>query len=730
MNIPFSIQFTVLSVISVALLNTACEKHLSVVEMGKSEAVIVAGSASGDAKAAEELSGYIQKITGVKVAVVKDRAVKTNAIYVGNTRVSESLKTLLTHENIGYDGYLVSPVNNGIAILGKNGGTQHGIYDLLYHWGCRFYMPGDSGEYIPKMEKLEVVLKKHMEKPGMDGRVFATQDNNYGGPFRGDFYAWLKKNKIGGMSYDHYHAFARLMPVDKYYASHPEYFALIKGKRLSTTACTTNPEVVKIITEAVRNRFKNEDLSASLSLNDTDEACECDNCVKERKGYDASVNLFALANKVAIALEGEYPDRYIFMYGNYEFKGHLPEGTRIAKNIVPVWFPYSGGHSFEDKTCSIKKEKLMALEDWKRAGAKQFGVYDYLNLHEIEYPVTRSLDSQMKILSHENCIAGHFEIDNRSWINNLSVYLVARLMWNPGENIEPVVSEYFRLMYGGAAPLMKDYYEALEDLATKINPDIHNEEAVYENMNPVMQEKLRSVLREAYAKAENDLFRKRVNAARVNFEQDVLVVNLEILKSRLIKSESDEDRKTVVAGEAKLEEYRAKYVGYNLPVSRVIGYSESESARPGKEYSILMSLSPFWKFNRDVKLIGESNKWYSVDFDDSKWLPINTLKWWEDQGYPGYDGVAWYRLKFKLPEGIKNTKKLILHFGAVDDHAWVFINGKLAGSHAKGGLYWDEPFDISAGDLKSDKENIIAVKVLDVSAKGGIFRKIWLVEPK
>ena len=143
-----------------------------------------------------------------------------------------------------------------------------------------------------------------------------------------------------------------------------------------------------------------------------------------------------------------------------------------------------------------------------------------------------------------------------------------------------------------------------------------------------------------------------------------------------------------------------------------------------------MSLPPFWKFNRDVKLIGDSNKWYSEDFDDSKWLPINTLKWWEDQGYPGYDGVAWYRLKFKLPEGIKNTQKLILHFGAVDDHAWVFINGKLAGSHAKGGLYWDEPFDIAAGDLNANKENNIAVKVLDVSAKGGIFRKVWLVEPK
>jgi hypothetical protein len=730
MKIPFSIRFCVLSGISIALLNTGCEKQLSVVEKDQSQVVIVAGSGADDVKAAEELSRYIQKITGVKVGLTDESAVTAHAIYVGNTRASESLKTLLTRENTGYDGYLVSPVANGIAIVGCNGGTLHGVYDILYTWGCRFYMPGDSGEYIPKAEKLRLSLKKHMEKPGMDSRVFATLDNNYGGPFGGSFYNWLAKNKVGGLRYDHFHAFARLMPVDKYFASHPEYFALIKGKRVSSTACTTNPEVIKIIIEAVRNKFKNGDLSASVSLNDTDEACECEDCVAERKGFDASVNLFVLANKVASALEKDYPDRYIFLYGNYEFKGHLPEGTRIAKNVVPVWFPYSGGHSFEDKTCPVKKEKLTALHDWKLAGAKQTGVYDYLNLHEIEYPVTKSFDSQMKIVSNCNCIAGHFEIDNRSWVNNLSIYLAARLMWNPKENMEPVVSEYFRLVYGKAAPLMKKYYDVLEALAAAGNPDIHNQEAVYKNMTPDVQEKLRSVLEDAYAKAENDLFRKRVKAARVNFEQDVLVVNLENLKNRLIKSESDDDRKTVVAGEAKLEEYRAKYVGYNLPLSRVIGYSESESARPGKEYSILMSLPLFWKFNRDVKLIGDSNKWYSEDFDDTKWLPINTLKWWEDQGYPGYDGVAWYRLKFKLPEGIKNIKKLILHFGAVDDHAWVYINGKLAGSHAKGGLYWDEPFDISAGDfLYRDRENTIAVKVLDVSAKGGIFRKIWLVEP-
>ena len=721
---------SLLFVISISLALTGCQNQLPVVDNGIAKICIVAGAADEDLKAAQELAIYIQKMSGVKVEIVKDSVVRASAIYVGNSSVSDSLKTLLTHENVGYDGYIVSPVKNGLAIIGRNGGTMHAVYDLLYQWGCRFYMPGELGEYIPKLKKISVNLKMHFERPGMDSRIFATSANEFGGPFGGSNFEWLAKNKTGGIRYDHFHAFARLLPPSKYFSSHPEYFALINGKRVSTTACTNNPEVIKIIIEAVRQQFEKGEISASVSMNDTDETCECKDCVAERRGLEGSVNLMALANKVALALEKEYPDRYIFLYANYVFNGYLPENFRIAKNVVPVWFPLSGGHNFNDKTCPIKVEKLKALKDWKRAGAKQIGLYDYLNLHEIEYPITKSLNSQMKIASDNNCIAGHFETDNRSWVNNLSIYLAARLMWNPKEDIDPVVTEYFNLLYGKAAKPMRKYYDALENLTSTRNPDIHNETAVYKNMTPKVQSRLRDYLKDAMDKAENDLYRKRVDAAIVNFEQDILVVNLENIKQKLIKSESDEDRIAVVEGEAKLEEYRSKYARYNLPVSTVNNYNDTEDSKPKRTDSILMIFPQFWKFTRDIKLEGEKENWLIESFDDSKWLPISTWKWWEDQGYPGYDGVAWYRLKFRLPETVKSTKGLVLHFGAVDDHAWVYINGKLAGAHAKGGLYWDEPFDIPAGDfLYANKENTISIKVLDVGSKGGIFRKIWLVKP-
>ena len=36
------------------------------------------------------------------------------------------------------------------------------------------------------------------------------------------------------------------------------------------------------------------------------------------------------------------------------------------------------------------------------------------------------------------------------------------------------------------------------------------------------------------------------------------------------------------------------------------------------------------------------------NFDDSEWEKINVPSSWENQGFHGYDGYAWYRTSFKL----------------------------------------------------------------------------------
>ena len=73
----------------------------------------------------------------------------------------------------------------------------------------------------------------------------------------------------------------------------------------------------------------------------------------------------------------------------------------------------------------------------------------------------------------------------------------------------------------------------------------------------------------------------------------------------------------------------------------------------------------------------------------------------------------WYRREFTF-EKCKEGERLLLHFGAVDQHCSVYINGKKAGSHSGG--YWPFYFDIS-GFLK-DGKNEVVVSVTDDTDTG------------
>ncbi len=67
-----------------------------------------------------------------------------------------------------------------------------------------------------------------------------------------------------------------------------------------------------------------------------------------------------------------------------------------------------------------------------------------------------------------------------------------------------------------------------------------------------------------------------------------------------------------------------------------------------------------------------------------------------------------YRKVFKIPDDF-NIGCILLHFGAVDQIAKVWINGKLAGEHTGGYL----PFSLEIGEFVTTDENEIVVEVID-----------------
>jgi len=135
---------------------------------------------------------------------------------------------------------------------------------------------------------------------------------------------------------------------------------------------------------------------------------------------------------------------------------------------------------------------------------------------------------------------------------------------------------------------------------------------------------------------------------------------------------------------------------------------------------LLQSLEGKWQFS-----IGMNDEWISPKFNDSNWESIRVPSPWEDEGFNGYNGYAYYRKKFNIPSTYKD-RMLYLNMGYIDDVDEVYFNGNKIGSTGSfppdyNTAYNAERIYLIPGEyINFDGPNLIAVKVYDSEQQGGI----------
>ncbi len=87
--------------------------------------------------------------------------------------------------------------------------------------------------------------------------------------------------------------------------------------------------------------------------------------------------------------------------------------------------------------------------------------------------------------------------------------------------------------------------------------------------------------------------------------------------------------------------------------------------------------------------------------------------------------ALWYKRTFSLPPTWKN-KRVLLHFGAVDWQADVWVNGIKVGMHTGGFT----PFEFDITEALKNGENTLEVRVLDATDKGWQPRGKQVIEPR
>jgi sialate O-acetylesterase len=107
----------------------------------------------------------------------------------------------------------------------------------------------------------------------------------------------------------------------------------------------------------------------------------------------------------------------------------------------------------------------------------------------------------------------------------------------------------------------------------------------------------------------------------------------------------------------------------------------------------------------------------TATFDDSDWKTIKTPGLWEDRGYRGFNGIAWFRKSIKLDKNQAGAG-IVLSLGKIDDYDVCWVNGVEVG---KTDIYTtDRVYNVPSSVLK-EGENVIALKITDFGGGGGLY---------
>ena len=123
----------------------------------------------------------------------------------------------------------------------------------------------------------------------------------------------------------------------------------------------------------------------------------------------------------------------------------------------------------------------------------------------------------------------------------------------------------------------------------------------------------------------------------------------------------------------------------------------------------------WWRKTNSPRLTGH---WRQVGFDDSAWPSMEIPQNWEDVSGPltDFNGVVRFRHSFDWTSN-KPVKAARLELGTIDDVDTTWVNGHQVGSD----WHWNRPRSYAVpGKYLRAGQNVIAIRVLDFSGKGGI----------
>ncbi len=426
--------------------------------------IFVDSSASAtDLKAARKLRHYIKEISGAEIPIiVYNKEPFGSAIWIGSRYHAENFPLRVDWDRLGEDGFTIKTAGNNLIIAGgSEKGSLYGVYTFLEDYlVCRKY--SSQVTIIPRKETIRLQKIKKTQIPIIEYREIHmpdAMDSSYAEWHKLDS-RWERIKKWGMWV----HTFDDLVPPDKYFKTHPEYFSMINGSRVpSYQLCLSNPDVLEIVVKTLKRMIKEkpEALIWSVSQNDTYGPCQCDSCLAlDRKYGGPSGTMIYFVNRVA----EQFPDKIISTLA-YQYTRSAPRGIRPRENVNIVLCSIECNRSRPISKDPLSRSFCKDIKGW--AGlTNNILIWDYVVQFRSlvsPFPNLMVLKPNIKFFVKNNArmIFEQGSGFTRSEFHELRTYLIAKLLWNPDLNVDRLIEDFLNGFYGDAAPYIKKYIELM-----------------------------------------------------------------------------------------------------------------------------------------------------------------------------------------------------------------------------------------------------------------------------
>lgn len=426
--------------------------HVYITNNGKTNFKILSCKEAN--RASNILVDYLEKITNLKLEIINKNLDDENIILFKKSKKFslQGFSYLLKEEENIYT----------LQFLAENEQSfVYAVYDFLERIiGCRYYT--SKVEYIPKIENLNIELDEYSFIPKIDYREIYYKD--FENKEFSEKHKAAKSKAHEGWGF-WCHSFQNLLP-EELFDEHPEYFGLYNGERnRKAEPCLSNPEVRKIMKQNLE-KFMNEKpdcLYWSVSQNDDNAYCQCENC-KKIDDYDESPmgSVLNFVNEVA----DEFPDKVISTL-SYWYTRKPPKHTRPHKNVHIMTCNIEANRGLPIETDPSCKESKEELEFWASI-SDSVSLWDYNiqfrnlvspfpNLYTLAPNIQFFVKNKVKLLFSQ-C---NREIGGE-WCY-LRGYLLAKLAWDPYCDFEKHMKEFCNGYYEEAGSYMLEYIEKIHN---------------------------------------------------------------------------------------------------------------------------------------------------------------------------------------------------------------------------------------------------------------------------